>query len=134
MYSIVLYPDSKKQHIPTYMYKITPKNSCFFLIDLTQSLAEMNQNQLNSSIVNLLLKFLIYFLQFYIYVYMYLSFDLISQKLCNFVCIIRVFNSEYSSRFTQPTKFKYVDGVWIETPVNTEATYNVMVSIFNYSV
>ena len=117
-----------------YMYKITPKNSCFFLIDLTQSLAEMNQNQLNSSIVNLLLKFLLYFLQFYINVYMYLSFDLISQKLCNFVCIIRVFNSEYSSRFTQPTKFKYVDGVWIETPVNTEATYNVMVSIFNYSV
>lgn len=44
-------------------------------------------------------------------------------------CIFRVFNSEYSSRFTQPTKFKYVDGVWIETPVSTEATYNVMVSI-----
>lgn len=38
----------------------------------------------------------------------------------------KVFNSEYSSRFTQPTKFKYVDGLWIETPVNTEATYNLM--------
>ncbi|KAL9972109.1 hypothetical protein ACROYT_G018357 [Oculina patagonica] len=38
----------------------------------------------------------------------------------------KVFNSEYSSRFTQPTKFKYVDGLWIETPVKAEATYNVM--------
>ena len=44
-------------------------------------------------------------------------------------CIIRVFNSEYSSRFTQPTKFKYVDGVWIETPVNTGEIYNALVSI-----
>lgn len=42
--------------------------------------------------------------------------------------VFRVFNSEYSSRFLQPTKFKYVDGLWIETPVNTEGTYNVKVS------
>lgn len=41
----------------------------------------------------------------------------------------RVFDSEYSSRYTQPTKFKYVDGLWIETPVNTGATYNVKVSM-----
>ena len=134
MYTIVLYPDSQKQHIPMYMYKITPREWLFLFIDLTQSLAEMNHNQLNSNVVNLLLKFLFCFLQFYVNVYKYLNFYLISQKLCNFVCIIRVFNSEYSSRFTQPTKFKYVDGLWIETPVNTEATYNVMVSIFNYSV
>ena len=45
------------------------------------------------------------------------------------VLISRVFDSEYSSRYTQPTKFKYVDGLWIETPVNTGATYNVKVSM-----
>lgn len=37
----------------------------------------------------------------------------------------KVFDSEYSSRFVQPTKFKYVDGLWIETPISTEATHNV---------
>lgn len=37
----------------------------------------------------------------------------------------KVFDSEYSSRFVQPTKFKYVDGLWIETPISAEATYNV---------
>ena len=48
--------------------------------------------------------------------------------LCSLFIDSRVFDSEYSSRFVQPTKFKYVDGLWIETPISTEATYNVKVS------
>jgi len=38
----------------------------------------------------------------------------------------KVFNTEYRNHFTQPTKFKYVDGLWIETPVNAGVTYSVM--------
>ena len=47
--------------------------------------------------------------------------------LCSLFSDSRVFDSEYSSRFVQPTKFKYVDGLWIETPISAEATYNVKV-------
>ena len=45
-----------------------------------------------------------------------------------FPCCIRVFNTEYTSRYAQPVKFKYVDGLWLETPVNAGATYDVKVS------
>ena len=37
-------------------------------------------------------------------------------------------NTEYSSHYKQPTKFKFVNGLWTEVPVNSGATYNAMVS------
>lgn len=38
----------------------------------------------------------------------------------------KVLNTEYSSHYKQPTKFKFVNGLWTEVPVNSGATYNAM--------
>lgn len=38
----------------------------------------------------------------------------------------KVLNTEYSTHYRKPTKFKYVDGLWIEAPTNSDATYNAV--------
>lgn len=38
----------------------------------------------------------------------------------------KVLNTEYSSHYKQPTKFKFVNGLWTEVPVNSGATYIAM--------